>query len=220
VEGHDAIAIKAVHRIDERTIFVELPDLQPVSQLHLLLQVDAGRPQELFVTVHRLDRPFTELPGYQAIGKTIAAHPIDVDLATMAKSDPNPWRREIRGARRLEIATGKNLSFAPSLLKARPGEALRLVFRNPDEVPHNWVLIRPDSLKGVGELSNQLIADPKAVLRHYVPDTDDVLAYTDIVQPGKAFTIYFEAPRSPGRYPFMCTFPGHWMVMNGQLFVE
>jgi hypothetical protein len=65
VVGHEAIDIAGVHAIDERTLFVEIPDLQPVNQLHLVLQVDPGRPQELFITVHRLDRPFTQFPGYQ-----------------------------------------------------------------------------------------------------------------------------------------------------------
>jgi azurin len=57
-------------------------------------------------------------------------------------------------------------------------------------------------------------------LRQYVPQTDDVLAYTDIVAPQQTATIYFDAPRTKGRYPYLCTFPGHWMVMNGELVVE
>lgn len=47
-----------------------------------------------------------------------------------------------------------------------------------------------------------------------------MLAYTDIVAPGKQQTIYLTAPDVPGRYPFLCTFPGHWMVMNGELLVR
>ena len=62
VVGHDHLEIAAVHTIDEHTVFVELPDLQPVNQLHLFLQVDHGRPQEMFLTVHRLDRPYVNLP--------------------------------------------------------------------------------------------------------------------------------------------------------------
>ena len=30
----------------------------------------------------------------------------------------------------------------------------------------------------------------------------------------------FTAPKQPGRYPFLCTFPGHWRVMKGVLIVE
>jgi len=33
-------------------------------------------------------------------------------------------------------------------------------------------------------------------------------------------TISFRAPAEPGRYPYLCTFPGHWMIMNGDLIVE
>jgi hypothetical protein len=39
VVGHEAVAIAGVHAIDDRTLFVEMPDLQPVNQLHLVLQV-------------------------------------------------------------------------------------------------------------------------------------------------------------------------------------
>ena len=62
--------------------------------------------------------------------------------------------------------------------------------------------------------------DPEAMARQYIPKTDKVLAYTDVVAPYSKFTIYFRAPEIPGRYPYLCTFPGHWMVMNGTLIVE
>ena len=48
----------------------------------------------------------------------------------------------------------------------------------------------------------------------------DVLFYTDITNPNGTFTIHFEAPAQPGIYPYLCTFPGHWRIMNGQLKVE
>ena len=56
--------------------------------------------------------------------------------------------------------------------------------------------------------------------RHYVPKTDDVIAYADITEPGKSKTIYFTAPDTTGRFPFLCTFPGHWKLMNGVLIVK
>ena len=72
----------------------------------------------------------------------------------------------------------------------------------------------------VGELVNRLVADPEAAIGHYVPQTDDVLVYTDIVPAGEQFTVNFRARKTPGHYPYLCSFPGHWMVMNGQLIVE
>ena len=220
VVGHDHLDIAAVHKIDERTVFVEIPDLQPVSQLHLFLQVDDGRPQEMFATVHRLDKPYTALPDYVSPPKVISAHPLAVDVASLKKSEPNPWCARLPGARSIRIEAGPNLTFSPRTVKVRAGESLAITFRNPDAAPHNWVLIKPNTLVRVGDLANKLIADPEAVFRQYVPKTDDVLAYTDIVEPKREFTVFVRAPDKPGNYPFLCTFPGHWMVMNGQLVVE
>jgi azurin len=218
--GHEALRIASVHPIDTNSIFVELPDLQPVNQLHLLLQIDNGRAQELFLTVHKLDAPFTQIPNYQPTNKIIAAHPLEVDVTLLGKTIPNPWRDKLADARLLEIAAGNNLTYATRTLNAKAGENLKLTFTNPDTVPHNWVLVKPGTLQQIGALTNSLVADPEAFLRQYVPQSDDVICYTDIVRGGKKFTIHFQAPQEPGRYPYLCTFPGHWMVMNGELIVE
>ena len=50
-------------------------------------------------------------------------------------------------------------------------------------------------------------ADPQAVARHYVPRSDDVLFYTDIVPPGESFTIYFRAPLQKRRNPLLLFIP-------------
>ena len=220
VVGHEVLHIAGVHLIDPTTIFVELPDLQPVNQLHLMLQVDAGRAQDLFITAHRLDKPFTQIPGYRPTDKTLATHPLSIDLTLLGKTIPNPWREKRPSNTSLKLAAGKNLTYSTRTLRAKAGEPLSLTFDNPDVVPHNWVLIKPDSLTRVGELANKLVADPEAVLHQYVPRCDDVLVYTDIVPQQQQFTIYFRAPEQAGRYPYLCTFPGHWMVMNGVLVIE
>jgi putative heme-binding domain-containing protein len=219
---HDVLEVTSAHVLpDGHTLFLEIPALQPVNQLHLHMRVDAGPPQDLFATVHRLGAPFTDFPGYRPRTEPIAAHPILADMAALTRPRPvNPWRRPLPGARRLAAEAGKNLSYTTPLLRARAGEAIRLTFTNPDVVPHNWVLVKPGTLARVGDLANRLIAEPDAAVRQYVPRSGDVLAYTDVVEPGTHFTIYFRAPREKGRYPFLCTFPGHWMAMNGVLVVE
>jgi len=222
VVGHEVLGIASVHVIDERTVFVEMPELQPVNQLHVVLQVEAGRPQELIATVHKLDAPFTKFTGYVARPKTIAAHPQAVDLALLGKTQPNPWGKRGRPmvTATIDVEAGKNLTFATRLIRVKAGERVQFTFTNPDVVPHNWVLVKPNSLSRVGDLANKLIADPEAVLRQYVPKSDDVLVYTDIVPSQQSFTIWFNAPSEKGRYPYLCTFPGHWMVMNGEMVVE
>ncbi|MBM4075893.1 MAG: hypothetical protein FJ267_09640 [Planctomycetes bacterium] len=174
----------------------------------------------MFVTVHRLDQPFKNFPGYERQQKTIAAHPILLDLALNEKQVPNPWLKPKKGAREIVIETGTNLTFATREITATAGEPLKLTLANPDVVPHNWVLVQPGSLQSVGDASNRLIGDPEAFIRQYVPKSETIVAYTDIVSPGERFSISFIAPDKPGRYPYLCTFPGHWMVMNGMMIVK
>ena len=230
IPGHDPLAIVTAHVLpDSHSLFLEIPELQPVNQLHLRLHVNnddsltcspTGTGHDLFITVHKLDRPFEDFPGYRPREKTIAAHPLLTDMALNAIQVPNPWRRAIKGAREIEIETGQNLSYVTKEITVKAGEPLAFTLANPDVVPHNWVLVQPDSLQTVGQLGNQLIANPDAYARQYIPDSDKVIVHTDIVPPGEKQTIYFPAPAQPGRYPFLCTFPGHWMVMNGVMVVE
>ncbi|MBI3463784.1 MAG: TIM barrel protein [Planctomycetes bacterium] len=225
--GHDPLTIASAHLVGDRSLFLEIPDLQPVNQLHLSIGLDrddsslprSARRCELFLTVHALDAAFTGFPGYQPRAKTIAAHPLLADLALALKTVPNPWQKRNKQARPITLETAGNLSFATRSFQVRAGELIALTLKNPDVVPHNWALVRPGTLQSVGEAANRLIADPEAVARQYVPDTGEVLFYTDIVPPGGEFTIYFQAPQTPGRYPYLCTFPGHWTVMNGEMLV-
>jgi putative heme-binding domain-containing protein len=225
--GHDPLRIASAHLVSDRSLFLEIPDLQPVNQLHLSIGLDddhssllrSARRCELFLTVHALDAAFTGFPSYQPRTKTIAAHPLLADLALALKTVPNPWQKRNKQARPITIETAGNLSFATRSFQVRAGELIALKLMNPDVVPHNWALVRPGTLQSVGEAANRLIADPEAVARQYVPDTSDVLFYTDIVPPGGEFIIYFQSPQQPGRYPYLCTFPGHWTVMNGEMVV-
>jgi putative heme-binding domain-containing protein len=220
--GHDAFAVKSAHVLaGGRTLFLEIPELQPVDQLHLHLRPGTEAPTDIFATVHNMSPAFTGFPGYHPVSKTIAAHPILADMAALAHPPvPNPWRRKIKGARTVTIEVDKNLSYKLRSFEAKAGEPIELTLINPDAVPHNWALVKPGALARVGALANKIIAEPDAASRHYIPRTDDVIVYTDVVGPQDQFSIRFRAPKTPGRYPYLCTFPGHWMVMNGEMIVK
>jgi azurin len=187
----------------------------------LHLRPGDGSPIDLFATVNRMAAPFTGFPGFKPAPKTIGAQPILADMAMLSHPPvPNRWRGRIKGARAVTIEVDKNLSYKVRSFEARAGEPIELTLINPDSVPHNWALIKPGTLARVGDLVNKIIAEPDAVARQYIPRTDDVLAYTDVVGPQDQFSIRFHAPSTPGRYPYLCTFPGHWMVMNGEMIVK
>ncbi|CAG5000104.1 hypothetical protein DYBT9275_02388 [Dyadobacter sp. CECT 9275] len=130
---------------------------------------------------------------------------------------PDTWKSGPEAT--LTIGTKPGLQFDVAELKVRPGSKVELIFNNNDDMLHNLVITRPgDAVEKVGKLSLDLgIKGPDY---HYVPDSDLVLFHTSILQPDTSEKIYFNAPDKPGVYPFVCTFPGHYLVMRGKLIVE
>lgn len=99
------------------------------------------------------------------------------------------------------------------------GQPVSVVFQNNDVMPHNLVVTRDGKLAVVGQLAEQMATDPGAEALGFVPDSGDVLWSTGLILPGDSQRLTFEAPTEPGNYPFVCTYPGHWRVMNGVMHV-
>lgn len=212
--GHDALEVRSVQKLEGgKALFLEIPQIVPAGQIHLHLSTG----HDVFMTAHALAEPFTEFEGYTKIAKT--THAAQTGLAVPSPSKPNPWAKG-EGGREVIVEAALGLQYVQKELRVKAGERLSLVFKNPDVVPHNWMLSKPGTLQSMGNLANLMISDPKGLAKHYVPDSDDVLFYTDMTNPKESFTIHFHAPKEKGDYPYLCTFPGHWMVMNGVMKVE
>ncbi|GAA5136998.1 hypothetical protein GCM10023213_12980 [Prosthecobacter algae] len=215
--GHDPLEVRSAQVLEGgKTLFLEIPQLVPASMVHLRVGVSGERAHDVFLTAHALAPAFTNFSGYQKIAKTWTT-PVKGTAKTKAKL--NPWAKGEPG-REIIVDAALGLQYVQKQLTAKAGEKLTLTFKNPDVVPHNWLLAKPGSLQKLGDQVNLMITDPKGLAKHYVPDSQDVLVYTDMTNPKEQFTIHFEAPKEKGDYPYLCTFPGHWMVMNGVLKVE
>ncbi len=212
--GHDPLEVRSVQTLDGgKTLFLEIPQIVPAGQIHLHLSTG----HDVFLTAHALAEPFTEFAGYTKIAKTNHAAQIGLEAPKPVK--PNPWAKGEPG-REIVVEAALGLQFVQKQLTAKAGEKLTIRFKNPDVVPHNWLLAKPGSLQKLGDKVNLMITDPQGMAKHYVPDSDDVIAYTDMTNPKGEFVIHLTAPKDKGDYPYLCTFPGHWMVMNGVMKVE
>ena len=85
---------------------------------------------------------------------------------------------------------------------------------------HNFVLVAPGAAEEVGALADRLATQPDSLAQGYLPESNKILQATPLVQPKQKSELNFTAPAVPGRYPFICTFPGHWRIMRGVLVVE
>lgn len=112
------------------------------------------------------------------------------------------------------------MAFATKELKVKAGQKVKITFENNGNMQHNLVVLLPESLKSFGKKVDQFIKHPSAMKKHYVPDSKAVIAKTIMLDPGKTDTIVFQVPDILGDFPYVCTFPGHWRMMQGVMKVE
>jgi plastocyanin len=117
----------------------------------------------------------------------------------------------------IRIGTLPGLRYDTSAFSVRPGAEVELVFSNFDEMLHNLLITRPGARERVVQAALELGAN--AADREFVPASPDVLWATKLVPTGEFFTLRFTAPTTPGNYPYVCTMPGHGIVMFGTMMV-
>lgn len=104
------------------------------------------------------------------------------------------------------------------------GQPVKIVFTNPDATDHNLVIVQPDAMAEVGMAANEMAKDPQNANSDFIPSAKKalILHAAPMIGPTRKSQIHvlrFTAPTEPGIYPFVCTFPGHWVVMNGEMVV-
>lgn len=125
--------------------------------------------------------------------------------------------------RAIDIKADDTMKYSVTEIRAKRGEALSVTLRNVGTTPkfsmgHNWVLLKPGT--NVEEFINEAMT---AAATDYIPASkkDQVLRATKLLGPKERDTVTFKAPDQPGRYVFICSFPGHYQVgMKGELIVE
>lgn len=97
--GHDVIGIRSIQKLDGgKQIFIEIPQLQPVNQLHLHCNTEFRL--EIFATVHHLGEPFTQFDGYEKVTKlpltkAAAPEPGGFTLAAACTACHHPSKRVV-----------------------------------------------------------------------------------------------------------------------------
>jgi azurin len=148
-----------------------------------------------------------------------APTPAAPSAAPLAAPAPTPSAAPAPSAPKVEIqiaSVANQMAFDKKALTVMTGAVVHLTLKNNatmETLPHNWVLVRTGTEAKVA--ADGLDKAPDA---GYVVEGDNVLAHTPLAPPGKSVEVTFTAP-APGKYPYICTFPGHYIMMKGVLTV-
>ena len=111
------------------------------------------------------------------------------------------------------------MSYDKKEFTVTAGKTVELIFENPDAMQHNLVIGKPKSLEIIGKAATKMITQKDALQKSYIPNIPQIIASTPLVNSEGSYKLTFKAPDVVGDYPYVCTFPGHWSIMNGVMKV-
>ena len=146
-----------------------------------------------------------------------------VCVALPGKAEPPAWSGNPDAELVVKTLPGM-MRYDASELTVKPGARVKLTLENPDDLQHNLVVLKEDPKDRDGQKFAQNVftsLGDKAIEQGWVPRDDPrVIAATQLLDPKAAEAIYFVAPDQPGEYPYVCTVPGHSLLMRGMLQVR
>ena len=126
------------------------------------------------------------------------------------------------GVRTVKLTGNDTLQYNLKEITAAPGEKLHIELTNVGSMPkqtmaHNFVLLQPMADADVQALAMAASTKPTEFLPE---DLSKVIVHTKMLGPGEKETVSITAPAQAGNYPYVCTFPGHFALMRGNLVVK
>jgi azurin len=148
-----------------------------------------------------------------------------MELASLLPADQaTKLRKELRG---LGVSVfvvktvHEQMRYDTTRLVVQAGKPFEIIVENLDAMPHNLLIVDAGTRQSVAEAVQTQRPDKLDKKgRSYVPDKDKrVHEATKLIEPGQKDTIKWTAPNREGEYEYVCTFPGHWMLMWGKIIV-
>ena len=206
----------AVSEVDSVVkILKQFPKMDETTASSLLRGIADGWNYKRKVTVNESDKAFLVslnknlIPeNKDRLNRLMQAWQIKTDEV----ADPNKITIVIKSVK-------EAMSYDKKEFTVTAGKTVELIFENPDAMPHNLVIGKPKSLEIIGKAANKMITQKDAIQKNYVPNIPQIIASTPLVNSEESYKLTFIAPETVGNYLYVCTFPGHWSIMNGVMKV-
>jgi putative heme-binding domain-containing protein len=203
-DAERASAVQALLRIPTR----DWPKDDAKPLLEVVLKFVRGLPVSQRTTPVALDM--------MQLGESLSGL-LPIDQAKAARKELSAI-----GVRVIRVGTVfDQMIFDKERFVVQAGKPVEFVFENTDIMPHNFVIVSPGQLEKTGMAAEAFATQPGAAEKQYVPPmpSGTILLASKLLQTRQAQQLSFTAPREPGIYPYVCTYPGHWRRMHGALYV-
>lgn len=120
--------------------------------------------------------------------------------------------------RTIEIETSATENkYMQEKFKVKAGEDVQIILKNNSPaMPHNLVILQ----KGSDTMKIGALGIEAGNAKSWVPQSPAVLFASRLANGNQTVKLKFKAPKEKGEYPYICTFPGHYMTMKGIMIIE
>jgi azurin len=124
---------------------------------------------------------------------------------------------------KIEMTGNDQMQFNTKAFEVTEGQKVVLSLKHIGQLPavamgHNVVILKPGTPVPAFAAKCAPAKDTE-----YIPQDAEskaaIVAYTKMLGGGEEDEITFTAP-APGEYPFICSFPGHFAIMQGVMTVK
>lgn len=124
---------------------------------------------------------------------------------------------------KIEITGNDQMQFNTKAFEVTEGQKVVLSFKHIGQLPavamgHNVVILKSGTAVPAFATKCAPAKDTG-----YIPQDEEskaaIVAHTKMLGGGESDEITFTAP-APGEYPFICSFPGHFAIMQGVMTVK
>ncbi|MEM7011821.1 MAG: PA14 domain-containing protein [Verrucomicrobiota bacterium] len=145
-----------------------------------------------------------------------------VSCVAISNAEPPEWAATPDQTLEFNTLLGQ-MKYSISEFEAEPGAKIKIVLDNTDDLQHNLVFLKPDDDDKDGQkfaLECWNLGEKGIELGWVPPNHSRVLAASTLLDPHADEDIYLQLPDETGEYPYICTVPGHSLMMRGVIKVN
>lgn len=129
----------------------------------------------------------------------------------------------IAGEKTIEITGNDQMQYNIKAFEVTEGDEVTISFKHIGQLPaaamgHNVVILKPDTVLPAFAAKCAPARD-----NGFIPKEEEeakkIVAHTKMLGGGESDEITFTAPAA-GEYPYLCSFPGHFAIMQGVMTVK